>query len=102
MRLTFIDRDGAELVLDKLTEATKSRLQKIWADGGYRGQLWVPPPGDRFGITCCEGEDVFLNLSFRPAAIFVCRQPPGGRKSPSEGFLKGAGQTGYFAGVMLA
>lgn len=37
------DRDGAKLVLDKLTEATKSRLQKIWADGGYRGQLidWV-------------------------------------------------------------
>jgi len=37
------DRDGAKLVLDKLTEATKSRLQRIWADGGYRGQLidWV-------------------------------------------------------------
>lgn len=37
------DRDGAKLVLNKLTEATKARLQKIWADGGYRGQLidWV-------------------------------------------------------------
>jgi putative transposase len=37
------DRDGAKLVLDKLTKATKARLQKIWADGGYRGQLidWV-------------------------------------------------------------
>ena len=37
------DRDGAKLVLEKLTEATKSQLQKIWADGGYRGQLidWV-------------------------------------------------------------
>ena len=37
------DRDGAKLVLNKLTEATKARLQKVWADGGYRGQLidWV-------------------------------------------------------------
>ncbi len=37
------DRDGAKLVLEKLTEATKSQLKKIWADGGYRGQLidWV-------------------------------------------------------------
>jgi putative transposase len=37
------DRDGAKLVLEKLTEATRMRLQKIWADGGYRGKLvdWV-------------------------------------------------------------
>jgi putative transposase len=37
------DRDGAKLVLNKLTEATKARLQKVWADGGYRGKLidWV-------------------------------------------------------------
>jgi len=37
------DRDGAKLVLNKLSEATKACLQKIWADGGYRGQLveWV-------------------------------------------------------------
>lgn len=37
------DRDGAKLVLNKLGEATKAGLQKIWADGGYRGQLveWV-------------------------------------------------------------
>ena len=37
------DRDGAKLVLDKLTEATKARMRKVWADGGYRGQLidWV-------------------------------------------------------------
>lgn len=37
------DRDGAKLVLNKLSEATKAHLQKIWADGGYRGQLveWV-------------------------------------------------------------
>jgi len=37
------DRDGAKLVLKKLTAATKAHLQKIWADGGYRGRLidWV-------------------------------------------------------------
>lgn len=37
------DRDGAKLVLKKLSAETKARLQKIWADGGYRGQLveWV-------------------------------------------------------------
>ncbi len=37
------DRDGAKLVLNKLTEATIDRLQKVWADGGYRGKLidWV-------------------------------------------------------------
>jgi len=37
------DRDGAKLVFDKLTESSKQALQKIWADGGYRGQLidWV-------------------------------------------------------------
>jgi putative transposase len=37
------DRDGAKLVLSKLSAATLTRLQKVWADGGYRGQLidWV-------------------------------------------------------------
>jgi putative transposase len=37
------DRDGAKLVLMDLPEMFKLRLQKIWADGGYRGQLidWV-------------------------------------------------------------
>jgi putative transposase len=37
------DRDGAKQVLEKLTDATNARLQKIWADGGYRGRLidWV-------------------------------------------------------------
>lgn len=37
------DRDGAKLVFQKLTDCTKSALQKIWADGGYRGKLvdWV-------------------------------------------------------------
>lgn len=37
------DRDGAKLALNKLSTATKAQLQKIWADGGYRGQLieWV-------------------------------------------------------------
>lgn len=37
------DRDGAKLVLNKLSEATKANLKKIWADGGYRGKLvsWV-------------------------------------------------------------
>lgn len=37
------DRDGAKLVFDKLAESTKQALQKIWADGGYHGQLidWV-------------------------------------------------------------
>ena len=37
------DRDGAKLVFAKLSEDSKHCLQKIWADGGYRGQLveWV-------------------------------------------------------------
>lgn len=37
------DRDGAKLVLTKLSQATQEALKKIWADGGYRGQLidWV-------------------------------------------------------------
>ena len=37
------DRDGAKLVFDKLSQATKDALQKLWADGGYAGDLvdWV-------------------------------------------------------------
>jgi len=37
------DRDGAKLVLVKLSDDTKRRLAKLWADGGYRGKLvnWV-------------------------------------------------------------
>jgi len=37
------DRDGAQLVLSKLSPATLARLRKVWADGGYRGRLidWV-------------------------------------------------------------
>ena len=36
------DRDGAKLVLEKVGERFP-RLQRIWADGGYAGQLveWV-------------------------------------------------------------
>lgn len=36
------DRDGAKLVLEKVTHAY-GRLRLIWADGGYAGQLlrWV-------------------------------------------------------------
>lgn len=37
------DRDGAKLVLTRLAMLFRLRLQKIWVDGGYRGQLleWV-------------------------------------------------------------
>lgn len=37
------DRDGAKLVLNKLSADTKTHLQKLWADSGYRGKLidWV-------------------------------------------------------------
>lgn len=37
------DRDGAKLVLDKLSQATKDSLRKLWADGAYAGSLidWV-------------------------------------------------------------
>jgi putative transposase len=37
------DRDGAKLVLNKLSADTKRHLEKLWADGGYRGKLvtWV-------------------------------------------------------------
>jgi len=37
------DRDGAMLVLYKLSATVRAHIQKIWADGGYAGQLveWV-------------------------------------------------------------
>ena len=31
------DRDGAQLVLNQLPLAVWERLERIWADGGYRG-----------------------------------------------------------------
>jgi len=41
------DRDGAKVLLEKV-EGKLSRLQRIWADGGYAGQLveWVK---ERYG-----------------------------------------------------
>jgi putative transposase len=33
------DRDGAKLVLSQLPVMLRLRLQRIWADGGYRGDL---------------------------------------------------------------
>lgn len=33
------DRDGAKLLLDALPPMLQLRLQRIWADGGYRGAL---------------------------------------------------------------
>jgi putative transposase len=37
------DHDGAKLLVQKLNAAVWNRLEKIWADGGYRGKLidWV-------------------------------------------------------------
>ena len=39
------DRDGAKLLLERASQdpALLARLQKLWADGGYQGQLedWV-------------------------------------------------------------
>ncbi len=37
------DRDGARLLLRRLWEQTRKRVQKIWADGAYKGDLvdWV-------------------------------------------------------------
>ena len=37
------DRDGARLLLERLAEGTRARVQRIWADGAYGGQLvhWV-------------------------------------------------------------
>ncbi len=37
------DRDGAQLLLNDVPQAVWARLEWIWADGGYRGQLvaWV-------------------------------------------------------------
>lgn len=37
------DRDGAKLLLNDAPEALWQRLERIWADGGYRGKLvdWV-------------------------------------------------------------
>lgn len=37
------DRDGAKLLFEKLSQAVIEHLQKVWADGAYRGQLidWV-------------------------------------------------------------
>jgi putative transposase len=41
------DRDGAKLLLEGCQDSFPS-LQKIWADGGYRGQLieWAKEKGD--------------------------------------------------------
>ena len=33
------DRDGADLVFDKLSDKNIGRLELIWADGGYAGNL---------------------------------------------------------------
>lgn len=57
------DRDGAKLLMQKLTNILILRLQKVWADGGYRGKLvaWfyeqlhilldiVSPPDDQQGF----------------------------------------------------
>ena len=37
------DRDGARLLLERLGEETKARVQRLWADGAYKGRLvaWV-------------------------------------------------------------
>lgn len=37
------DRNGTQLLLNQLWEETQKRIQKIWADGAYAGQLihWV-------------------------------------------------------------
>ena len=37
------DRNGAKLLLNDVPEALWQRLERIWADGGYRGKLvkWV-------------------------------------------------------------
>ena len=57
------DRDGAKLLMNKLTTMLQLRLQKVWADGAYRGKLvsWfcdelhilldiVSPPADQIGF----------------------------------------------------
>jgi len=57
------DRDGAKLLMNKLTTMLQLRLQKVWADGAYRGKLvsWfseelhilldiVSPPADQNGF----------------------------------------------------
>jgi transposase len=33
------DRDGAKLVMDRLSPQKHPRLKLLWADGGYRGEL---------------------------------------------------------------
>lgn len=37
------DRDGARLLFERLWEKTRKKVQKIWADGAYKGDLidWV-------------------------------------------------------------
>lgn len=37
------DRDGAKLVFAQLSQTTNDALRKLWADGGYAGDLvdWV-------------------------------------------------------------
>lgn len=51
------DRDGAKLVLNHVPEVLWERLERIWADGGYRGKLvaWVQ-----------ETFDVLLDIVLRP------------------------------------
>jgi putative transposase len=42
-RADIQDRDGAQLLLNRLLATIWERLERIWADGGYRGKLvdWV-------------------------------------------------------------
>lgn len=52
------DRDGAQLVFDKLPPETLASLQKIWADGNYRGPEFAAWVQNKVGAT--------LEIAFRP------------------------------------
>lgn len=43
------ERDGAKLILASLTDSCK-QLQRIWADGGYRGKAFTAWVAERFRI----------------------------------------------------
>jgi putative transposase len=68
------DRDGATVVLQLLVRGW-SRLQLIWADGGYAGQLveWVKALGRRWRLEIVKRSDDMVGFKILPKRWIVER-----------------------------
>lgn len=54
------DREGAKLVLNKLTADTRNAIEKLWADGGYNGPSFLA------WLQQTLGESIDLEITYRP------------------------------------